>query len=195
MYNAEIVGGSLLINETRKLAQVMLLDDSIPAWQEAVIVDNVLQKKTQATAKRMANLIRNRLETGDKNLWHLIVAGDFELAGQAILVLAIRHSRLLADFMSEVVGLHVRRLDFQLTKKDWDDFLQECELRSSKVDVWSDTTREKLFQVVLRILAEAKYINSTKEKIIQSVMIRPEIRAYLDTCKDHSTLASLELHQ
>lgn len=195
MYSAEIVAGSLLMNETRKLAEVMLRDQSKAAWREAVIVENILQKKTQSTAKRMAGLIRHRLETGDPQSWRLIATGDFELAGQGTLVLLLRRSRLLADFMSEVLGLKMRRLDFKLVQKDWDDFLQECELRDPVVATWSPLTKAKLFEVVVRILAETRYLNSSKEKIIQGVMIRPEIRAYLEAINDQKTLASLELHR
>lgn len=195
MYSAEIVAGSLLMNETRKLADVMLRDQSKATWREAVIVENVLQKKTQSTAKRMAGLIRHRLETGDPDIWKLIVHGDFELSGQATLVLVLRRSRLLADFMSEVLGLKMRRLDFKLVQKDWDDFLQECELRDPVVAGWSELTKAKLFEVIVRILAEGRYLNSSKEKMIQGVMIRPEIRSYLDNVNDPTTLASLELHR
>lgn len=195
MYNAEIVAGSLLINETRKLAQVILTDDSATAWNHAILVDNILQKKTQATAKRMSNLIRHRLEMGDTLIWTLIARSDFELSGQAVLVLAIRHSKLLADFMRQVMGLRLRRLDLQLTQKDWDDFLQECALREPAVAGWSKSTCNKLREVIFRILAESKFLTSAKERKIQPVLIRPEIRAYLDNCNDQSTLACLELHQ
>lgn len=195
MYSAEIVAGSLLMNETRKLAEVLLRDQSKAAWLNAVIGENVLQKKTQSTAKRMAGLIRHRLETGDTEVWKLIANGDFELSLQATLVLVLRRSRLLADFMSEVLGLKMRRLDFKLVQKDWDDFLQECELRDPVAAGWSELTKAKLFEVIVRILAEGRYLNSSKEKIIQGVMIRPEIRAYLEATNDQTTLASMELHR
>jgi hypothetical protein len=195
MYNTEIVAGSLLINETRKLARLMLIDSSAEAWKHAIVVDNLLQKKTQATAKRMGNLIRHRMEMGEAPIWSLIAQSDFELAGQAVLVLAIRHSQLLADFMRQVMGLRVRRHDLQLTQKDWDDFLQECAMRESAVAEWSTSTYKKLHEVVLRILAESKFLTSSKEKMIQPVLIRPEIHSYLHNCNDQSTLACLELHQ
>jgi hypothetical protein len=195
MYNTEIVAGSLLINETRKLAQLMLSDSSAEAWKHAIVVDNLLQKKTHATAKRMGNLIRHRLEMGDASIWSLIAQNDFELSGQAVLVLAIRHSQLLADFMRQIMGLRVRRHDLQLSQKDWDDFLQECALREPSVLGWSATTCEKLFQVILRILVESKFLTSSKERLIQPVLIRPEIYSYLHNCNDQSTRACLELHQ
>ncbi len=126
MYSAEIVAGSLLMNETRKLAEVLLRDQSKAAWVNAVIGENILQKKTQSTAKRMAGLIRHRLETGDAEVWKLIANGDFELCLQATLVLVIRRSRLLADFMSEVLGLKMRRLDFKLVQKQFEYWRYRC---------------------------------------------------------------------
>ena len=195
MYNAQIVAGSLLVHETRKLAQLIINDDSEEAWTQAIVTNNLLQKKTQATAKRMGTLIRHRLHTGNPELWKLIAEGDFELAGQAVLVLAIRHSQLLTDFMIQVMSLRVRRHDLLLTQKDWDDFLQECALRDPSVATWSTLTTDKLYQVIVRILVESIFLSSTKDKQIQHALIRPEIHAYLQHCNDQSTLALLELQQ
>jgi hypothetical protein len=78
LYNAEISAGSLLIPESRRIAELLLSQPSSAAWNEAIVRDNILQK-SPATAKRQATLIRKRLETLDHDALRLITQSDTEL--------------------------------------------------------------------------------------------------------------------
>ncbi|HIJ94867.1 MAG TPA: DUF1819 family protein [Desulfuromonadales bacterium] len=44
------------------MARILLSGPDKMTWQRAIVVDNVLQRTSPATAKRMATLIRKRLE-------------------------------------------------------------------------------------------------------------------------------------
>jgi len=179
IYNAEISAGSLMLRESRQVAKLLLAGADEKAWHQAIYVDNILQKKVPATAKRMIRLIRNRLEPMSPDLWKLIVSGSVETALQALLVAAIHHSRLLGDFLNDVVKEKYRIFDKQLAVQDWNKFLYTCELRDSVVTGWSENTRAKLGQVIFRILAEAKYLDSTRLLKLTPVTLTPEIRNYL----------------
>ena len=48
-----------------------------------------------------------------------------------------------------------------------------------QVDTWKESTRSKLKQVVFRMLAEAKYIESTRSCELIPVSLAPEIEEYL----------------
>lgn len=179
IYNAEISAGSLMLRESRKVAKLLLEGSDEDGWYQAIHVDNILQKKVPVTARRMIRLIRNRLEPMSPELWKLIVNGSAETALQALLVAAIHHSRLLGDFLKNVVKEKYRIFDKQLTVQDWKKFLYTCELRDSVVTQWSEKTRAKLGQVIFRILAEAKYIDSTRSLKLTPVTLTPEVRIYL----------------
>ena len=60
LYNAEISAGSLMLPESRRVAKLLLGHPTKEAWLEALKRDNILQKKSPATARRQARLIRNR---------------------------------------------------------------------------------------------------------------------------------------
>ena len=62
-YNAEISAGSLMPLESRRLAELLQTFPDETAWNKAIETDNVLQKKTPATARRQARLIKRRLIT------------------------------------------------------------------------------------------------------------------------------------
>ena len=133
LYNAEISAGSLMLPESRRVASLMLTQPSRQSWFEALRLDNILQKKSPATARRQARLIRNRLETLDESAWQKVAEGEQEVALQVLLAAAIKHSRLLGDFLGDVVAGRLRRLERTLSPGDWDAFLADCAHRDPAV--------------------------------------------------------------
>ena len=101
MYNAEIAAGSLMLPESRRIAAFLLTEPSSADWSQALRIDNVLQKKTPSTALRLARLIRNRLEPMPENALEMINQGESEVATQMLLIAAVKHSRLVGDFMRD----------------------------------------------------------------------------------------------
>ena len=191
MYNAEISAGSLMPAESRRIAKLLLGRPTTEQWNAALKDENLLQKKP-STAKRQARLIKNRLDTLDDQGLRMVVDGDGELAGQVLLASAIRHSRLLGDFMRDVYAADLRQLEKTLRHTHWDGFIAECENRDESVGEWAVSTKEKLFQVVVRILTEAKYIDSTRKLGLTLPMLHPEARRYLKHLGDADTLARME---
>ncbi len=193
MYNAEISAGSLMLRESRIVAGLLLDRADDMAWHQALAVDNILQKKVPATARRMARLIRNRLELMSPELWEMVMHGNSEVARQALLAAAIKHSRLLGDFLNEVVKEHYKVFNEQLSVMDWKNFLAACAQRDGAVATWSDTTKAKLGQVIFRILAEAKYVDSTRALKLIPISLAPEVRQYLVSNKETYILRCMDI--
>ncbi len=180
-----------MIPESRKVAALMLSQPTQAQWDDAIEVENILQK-TPPTARRQARLLRRRLETIDDAGLELIVGAEAEVCVQILLAASIRHSRLIGDFMRDVYAADLRKLEKSLSHRQWDSFLAECEHRDEAVKAWAQTTREKLFQVVVRILAEAKYLDSTRRMGLTPPMLHPKARAYIQQLGDAETLARME---
>ncbi|HRQ45782.1 MAG TPA: DUF1819 family protein [Rhodocyclaceae bacterium] len=195
LYNADISAGSLMLPESRRIARLMLTNPDRAAWIDAIERNNILQKKSPATARRQGRLVRKRLETLDAAAWRMLSEGDQEVAVQIVLAAAIKHSRLLADFMRVVVADHLRRMENALSPADWDAFLADCGQRDPSVTGWSATTSAKLLQVVLRILAEAGYVESTRCLRLTPPLVHPDVRRYLQGHAEAAVLAAMELKQ
>jgi len=196
LYNAEISAGSLMLPESRRIARLLLTHPTNEQWVGALKLDNVLQKKSPATARRQARLIRNRLETLNEAAWMLIADGPQEVATQMLLVACIKHSRVLADFMHDVYKGHLRRLEKNLSPaKDWESFLAECIQRDPDVANFSDTTKAKMLQVILRVLAEAKYLDSTKTVRITPPHLHPEVIRFLKQNDELVVLSTMDMTQ
>jgi hypothetical protein len=183
-----------MVPESRRIAKLLLAHPSMEQWLEALKLDNVLQKKSPATAKRQARLIRNRLETLNDEAWLLIAEGAQEVTTQLLLAACIKHSRILADFMRDVYAGHLRRLEQYLSpSKDWETFLAECAQRDPDVANYSETTKAKMLQVVLRILAETKYLDSTKTVRLTPPHLHPDVVRFLKQNDERVVLSTMEL--
>ncbi|MGO2263485.1 BrxA family protein, partial [Halomonas sp.] len=51
-YDSDLIGGSLMVRESRIVADLLLADVDDAAWKSAILDDNRLQKARPATAKR-----------------------------------------------------------------------------------------------------------------------------------------------
>ena len=182
-----------MLRESRRIAKLLLKGADEEAWQQALYIDNILQKKVPATARRMARLIRNRLELMTPELWKMVVDGGVETATQALLAAAIKHSRLLGDFLDEIAREHYRLFDKQLSINDWNRFMAEREHRDVSISKWSPSTRAKLGQVVFRILAEAKYIDSTRSLHLVPAAVVSEVSNYLSKHKETYVLRCMNV--
>jgi hypothetical protein len=192
IYNGEIVAGSLLIPESRKIATLLLRGASEAEWHQAIIIRNILQKRSPASAKRQAVLIKKRLGLMTPEHWALVKDGNAEVTTQALLAAAVKHSRLLGDFMNNVCRQHWLIFNRMISDKDWREFLETCFQVDPTVGEWTATTTAKLKQVVYRILAEAGYVDSTRKLNLQPVSIVPEVREYLTNHSEGYILQCLE---
>ncbi|MBT9100248.1 DUF1819 family protein [Methylovulum psychrotolerans] len=191
-YNAEISAGSLMPLESRRIAAFLLGRPDDKAWKQALVDDNLLQKKAPATALRQAGLIRKRLKTLDDTGWDMIAHREKEVSIQLLLVAAAKHSQLLADYIRDVYIGHQRRLDLALSPLDWDGFLSECRHRDPSVAHWSAATQAKLFQVIRRILAEANYLENSGSMKLTPQSLHPDVRHYLSAHGDTALIGLLE---
>ena len=117
--------------------------------------------------------------TLDAAAWALISTAESEVANQLLLAGAIKHSQLLGDFMRNVYAAHQRRLEPTIAPLDWQDFLTECSHHDPAVAAWSDSTKAKLFQVIIRILVECKYLETGRTMKLSPRSLHPVVRRYL----------------
>jgi len=179
-------------SESRRIASLLLSDPDEATWRQAVEIENILQKKAPATARRQARLIRRRLTTLDVAAWKKIAERENEVVIQLLLAAAVKHSHLLGDFMRTVYANRQRRLDVAVSPSDWYDFLADCAHHDPAVANWSESTRAKLFQVIVRILVEAKYLENTRSMKLTPQSLHPDVHRYLSTHRETYVLDCLE---
>ncbi len=192
-YSADIIAGALMIPESRIIADLLLRGVTAEGWTDAIAVRNVLKVRTRGRANRITKLIRGRLETMGPDLWKMVRDGTGTVVSHAILAAAVKHSRLLADFLTLVVGEQYRQFGKVLANKLWDDYLDGCRERDADLPQLSESTRRRLRSSVFQTLAQAGYIENTRTLKLQTVHIADQVLRYLKAHGEESVVRCIEV--
>ncbi|MEH1710504.1 DUF1819 family protein [Acinetobacter baumannii] len=179
-YDSDLIGGSLMVRESRLIADLLLQEATTEQWYQAIQVENVLQKRTTASAQRNATAIRKRLERLEPDFWKVLRDGDDELATQVAFCGALERNLLLLEFMETVMReAYISQAQY-LDSYIWSDFLEERTQRDLDICEWKESSKKKMGQVVFRMLTEAGYLKSTRKLELQRVIVRAELRSLLE---------------
>jgi len=179
-YDSDLIGGSLMVRESRLIADLLLREATTEQWYQAIQVDNILQKRTAASAQRNATAIRKRLERLEPDFWKALRDGDDELATQVAFCGALERNLLLLEFMETVMReAYISQAQY-LDSYIWSDFLEERTQRDLDICEWKESSKKKMGQVVFRMLTEAGYLKSTRKLELQRVIVRAELRSLLE---------------
>ena len=174
-YKADITAGSLKLAESRRIADLLLRGVDAAGWKDAIQTRNILQVRNPATARRLTQLIRGRLEAMTPELWRLVRDGQATVATHAVFAAAVKHSPLLGDFLDLVVGEQYRLFGKELTPKMFADYLVGCRERDPLMPDWHESTRNRLRSSVFQLLAQAGYVESTRKLKLQTVHFADQV--------------------
>lgn len=193
-YLGDLIGGSLMLKESQIVAELLLKKPTQEEWLEAIVNRNVLQKRSDASAKRNASTIKKRLEGMSDEYMEKIAFGNSELSTQLMFAATLINSTLLADFMRNVVLDAKRMFRESLDAGDWESFWND---RSRLFPEFADMTKSsvyKISQVAFKTLADAGFIETTRNKRLQNVFILPEVKNLLSAIERDDIITAMELH-
>ncbi|SHL89346.1 Putative inner membrane protein [Vreelandella subglaciescola] len=180
-YNSDLIGGALMVRESRIIAGLMLDGTDDATWHQTIMVDNCLQKNRPATAKRMAQAIRKRLERLEPPFWQALQEGDALLATQVSFCAAMARNLLLVEFLETVVADAFATRAERLEAYWWDDFLAERAFRDPAIANWAASSQRKMGQVVFRMLTEVGVLENTRSRRLCSLLLQPDVERLLES--------------
>ena len=92
-YLGDLIGGGLMIRESQLVAQLLLQKPDKAAWEEAIIQQNILQKRSDASAKRNAATIRTRLSGVNDEYLEKLAFGNAEISTQLMFAATLMTAR------------------------------------------------------------------------------------------------------
>jgi hypothetical protein len=193
IYKANITAGALLVPESRKIADLMLRNVSPQEWKEAVEQKNILQKLSVSSSKRVASHIRSRMELMKPELWQMVRDGDAILSTQAIFAAAIKHCRILGDYLDLVVREQFRKLEDRLTPALWDEFVLSCKQRDPLMEDFPPSTAKKMRSVVHKILVEVGYLKKAHDWYLKKIEVISEVTEYLKNNNEEYVLRCIQV--
>jgi phage I-like protein len=178
-YLGDIIGGSIMLRDNQNIAKVLMNNPTNDQWKQLIEQDNILQKKSIHSAKRMASTIKKRLSGLEPAFLTAVFESDEKTSIQLILVAILIHSPILADFMRTVLVDAYRFYQERLKPDDWETFYQERARSILELSAYSDSSIKKMGNNVIKILVDSGYLKSTRTKELQTQYLLPDTREWL----------------
>ncbi len=171
-YNGGLTREQFLFYEMRTTAKLLAEGLSDEETVAAIVRDNLFQYPTEKSIKNLAGVCLKRLHSMNDNcLIEAIAKLPADAAKQICLYAIMKQNRLVWDFMITVIGEKYKLLDTSFGKVDLNAFFMRLAEQDDNVASWSDATVQKIKQVLVRILVENEYLDSTRSDHLNPVLI------------------------
>jgi len=159
-YSMSFTAGSLLHNDSLKIALLFLESGSWKDVSAKAVKDNILQSRTLSSAKRITNEICSRLKQLNKNELKVLIKGTSQEQAFILWVAVCRRYKFIYEFAVEVLRENFLRFQYELTYSDYDNFFDSKVSLNEKLEHIADSTKAKIRQVIFRMLREANLLNA-----------------------------------
>ncbi|MCR4615487.1 MAG: DUF1819 family protein [Clostridiales bacterium] len=188
-YNGSLTREQFLFYEIRIVASLILQGLSDNEISARIKQENLFQFPTERMVDNIAKTCFKRIDALEsESLVYLLANAPAEVAKQINLYAMMKYNRIVWDFMTTVIGEKFRTQDFVFTRKDLNVFFFGLQEQDDTIATWSDSTINKIKQVLTKCLVECGYLDSVKSEQLNPVAIAPELE---DEIKANNDLAAL----
>lgn len=189
LYNGGLTREQFLFYEIKVVAKLLVdgmnIDDAILKIKN----ENLFQFPTERMVVNIANACYRRLQALDsEKLIYVLATYSVDVAKQVNLYAMMKQNRIVWDFMVTVIGEKYRTQDFSFTKKDMSAFMFQLQEQNEDVATWSDSTIQKIKQVLTKSLVECGYLDNTKSEVLNPVYLYPELEEEIISNNDIAAL-------
>ena len=189
LYNGGLTREQFLFYETKVVAKLLVDKMSVNDAISKIKNENLFQFPTERMIGTIANACYRRLQALDsEKLIYVLATSSMDVAKQVNLYAMMKQNRIVWDFMVTVIGEKYRTQDFSFTKKDMSAFMFQLQEQNEDVATWSDSTIQKIKQVLTKSLVECGYLDNTKSEVLNPVYLYPELEEEIISSNDISAL-------
>ncbi len=195
-YSAAFTSEQVFKHEMKIVFSLMKEGKPPQEIRQMVAEQNLFQKRRYRTSAKALGVIFRRAKYLDEKLINIFVTGTRQDTQAILLYSFLMCYRFPREFVLELVRYQYLNNKKTLTKGSIQTFFERKEEESSVVQNWSLTTKEKLRQVMFRIMSECELLMPEKgEWIISPLLISTDLRDYISRNQDHSNFLKLCLNE
>jgi len=172
-YNMSFTAGGLFIRESVEIANLYLISADWKSVKAQAHSNNLIQSRTASSSERICREICFRLEYLCDVELRALTEGSHQEQQQILWVAICRRHRFIHEFAVEVIREKYLRIDIDLHPEDYDAFFNAKAEWHDELENLTESTRNKLRQVVFRMLREADLL--TKSHAINSAMLTVQV--------------------
>jgi hypothetical protein len=169
-YSAKLTGESFLLYEFKIIAKLKKEGFSDKDIRKLVLEENLFQYKFKSSITRRLTPLLQRINMLDNTLIDMLINDPLGNGVVINLYAIMKNDRLFFEFMNEVVKEKLQNTSEIIEKKDINIYFEQKAEQNEIITKWSDTTIQKLKQVIKKILSEAKVLNLKTGEVHKLIM-------------------------
>jgi hypothetical protein len=176
-YLLSFIGASLVLPESIVVAEKYLQHRDWEKVREDVLADNLLQTRTQRSAVRIYGELSKRLRLLPDEYLEFFVAATLSEQKQLLWYAICNCYAFVHDFAVEVLHEKFLRMDYQMTRFDYEAFFNRKADWHGELDAVTRSTRNKMRTILFRMMREADLLN--RSHVLQPVILADRLVALL----------------
>lgn len=174
-YIFSYTAATLMLHETHEVIKKYLEFRDWEKTKDFVIEENVMQKQSASSRKRVFIEIKRRVESlTSEQLEYFKDASSSDIRNLIFLAI-LKTYRFIFEFIVEVVLKKFLMFDYKILNSDYESFFESKKYAIEQLENITQNTEYKLKQVLFRILEESMFIDNTKNKNILKPSLSNEV--------------------
>ena len=174
-YIFSYTAATLMLHETNEVMKKYLEYKDWNIVKDIVIEENIMQKQSVSSRKRVFTEIKRRIETLSNEQLEYVNESSSSDIRNFIFLTILKTYRFIFEFMTEVISKKVLMFDYKILNSDYETFFESKKYAVEQLENITEATQYKLKQVLFRILEEAMVIDNTKSKNILKPHLSGEV--------------------
>lgn len=179
VYSGKLTGESFLLYELKIVAKLKKEGYTDKEIRKMVLEENLFQYKFTSSISRRLTPLMQRINLLDEELIDRLIEDPLGDGIVINLYSIMKNDRLFFEFMNEVMKEKLKSNNEVLEKKDINIFIETKIEQNEDIASWSDSTVNKIKQVIKKILMEAKVVEDNKTGIVKKIIMSDWIKNYL----------------
>jgi bacteriophage exclusion system BrxA-like protein len=172
-YKMSFTAGGILYQESITLAALYYEQKDWSLIHNQVLEQNLLQTRTQNSAKRVLREITQRLKLLTDYEIQLLVNGSRHEQNQILWYAICQLYQFIHDFAVEVIREKFLQMNLKLTQDDYAVFFNHKAEWHEELEKLKNSTQNKLRQVLFKMLREADLLSTSG--MINPCLLTPQI--------------------
>ena len=174
-YIFSYTAATLMLHETDEVMKRYLEYKDWDKVKDLVIEENIMQKQSVSSRKRVFAEIKRRIDSLTSNQLEFINEANSSDIRNLVFLSILKTYRFIFEFMAEVISKKVLMFDYKILNSDYETFFESKKYAVEQLENITEATQYKLKQVLFRILEEAMVIDNTKSKNILKPHLSGEV--------------------
>ncbi|MED3907429.1 DUF1819 family protein [Geobacillus thermodenitrificans] len=195
-YSGGFTAEHLYRNEMKIIVHLQLQGLSKEEIKKKVFEENLLHCRSEAAIKDLFPRVYRRAEVLDQQLKFFLIHGARSDQNALLLYAFLKHFTFPRDFVLEVIHYNMKKFKSTVTEGNIRTFFEEKEQQYEQVRNWTDKTKYKLKQVMLKIIVDAELLKKNgNEYEIKPIPLSRELRDYVERNSAYRDLLILTLNE